>query len=336
VSERATGLPNGTEQEDATVRLLRAAGPRAAMPTPRADRVRSTVRAAWQMRTRRRAIRRRVVLAAALVGAAALVLVAARVAVPDRSAAPFGEPVGVVEQIDGIAAGVQRADVVRVGQWIETGPESRIALRFGREGSVRLDRGSRMRAVSSNVIELSSGALYLDTGQDHGHFEIRTAVGTARDIGTQFEVRLVEDSLRLRVRTGLVELSNRARSMTGRPGTEIMFSPGGAVTRPIAAHGSEWAWVSRVAPPLEMEGLPLATLLERVAREHGWTVEYHDSAIAREAETIVLHGSVNGLAPHEAVEVAIATSGLQHRLSGGLLVVSRANAREADERGIER
>jgi ferric-dicitrate binding protein FerR (iron transport regulator) len=187
--------------------------------------------------------------------------------------------------------------------------------------------------LSPGVIELASGAVYLDTDREDGSVEIRTPLGKARDIGTQFEVRLADHSLRLRIRTGVVELSDRTRSISGRAGTEITLTPTDTVTRPIAPNGPEWAWVSRVSPPLHMDGVPLAAFLARVAREQGWTVEYGDAALAREAETIVLHGSASDLAPHDAAEVAITTSGLRYRLERGTLVILRSEPTQADEQG---
>ena len=64
--------------------------------------------------------------------------------------------------------------------------------------------------------------------------------------------------------------------------------------------------------------------LTYLAREHGWALHYADPELAREAATIILHGSVRGLSPQEALAVAITTSGLRHRLERGELVVLRA------------
>jgi ferric-dicitrate binding protein FerR (iron transport regulator) len=313
------------DDETTTVQLLRAAGPRPRVSSERVARVRSAVHGAWQARQHRLVLRRRIAVAALLGGALALVLFTARTALFDREM-KLGEAVAVVEEVHGPTPGVERADTVRVGQWIETGGASRLALRFGRDTSVRLDVESRMRPLSSRIIEVSSGAIYVDT-EDHGSLEIRTPFGVARDVGTQFEVRLAEQSLRLRVRAGLVELHDGARTIAARPGTEVTLGPSGAVTRPFAASDPEWAWVNRVAVPLEMEGLTLATFLARLARGQGWTVEYRDAEVSRRAQAIVLHGSVSGLSPHEAVEVAVATSGLRHRLSGGSLLVFGADSR---------
>lgn len=322
-------LPSELEEEDVTVRLLHEAHPRAAVSTARAERVRSAVREAWHAETRRRASRRRVAIALSL--AAALVLIVAGRGTFVERTVSLGDPVATIEQLDG-ASSRQRNGRVRIGEWIETGAESRIGLRFGDGTSVRVDTQSRVRALSPAVIELSAGAVYVDTGSERRAFEVRTSLATARDIGTQFELRLIGDSLRLRVRTGIVELTNGARTVSGRARTEITLSANGAVSRPIAAHGAEWSWTTRVSPLLEMEGMSLASFLERVAREQGWTVEHRDPATARDAERIILHGSVSGLTPHEAVEVAIATSGLRHQFEGGSLVVLREDARAAGDR----
>jgi hypothetical protein len=324
--------------EDRTARLVRMAGPRSTVPPTRAERVRSTVYAQWQVNCHRRAVRRWILSVVLVVATTAvLVLMLGRLALVDRPVVPSGEPVALVEQIDGIprrvsdapdapqGAGLSRNDAVRTGEWIVTDARARVALRFFDGTSVRLDIGSRARPLSAGVIELATGAVYVDTGQESGRFEVRTELATARDVGTQFEVRVVDRTLRLRVRTGLVELSDGVRSVSGRGGTEVSLSAAGAVSRPIAVHGSEWDWTARVLPPLAIEGLALSTFLERIAREHGWALRYADSTLARDASGITLHGSVNGLAPHEAVEVAVATSGLRHRFERGELVVFRAS-----------
>jgi hypothetical protein len=95
------------------------------------------------------------------------------------------------------------------------------------------------------------------------------------------------------------------------------------VTRPIAPSGPEWEWAAAVAPSPQFEGVTLATFLDRIASEHGWVLSYADTALAGEAARIVLHGSVDGLPPRKAIDVAIATSGLVHQFNDGELSVSR-------------
>jgi ferric-dicitrate binding protein FerR (iron transport regulator) len=263
-----------------------------------------------------------VLIASALVVAASTAVVYVRFAQIDRLAVPVGETVAVVEQIDGSVA-LARNQTIRVGEWVTTDSGARVALRFSDGTSVRLDVGSRVRPRATNVIELAAGAVYVDTERESGYFEVHTGMATARDLGTQFEVRMLDRAVRLRVRTGVVELNNRTRSVSGRAGTEITLSESGAESRPIASHGSEWDWTAHVSPPVNMEGMSTAAFLEHVAREHGLAVQYADPALAREAHEIILHGSVDGLVPLEMINTAVVASGLQHRFDGGTLLVLR-------------
>jgi ferric-dicitrate binding protein FerR (iron transport regulator) len=181
--------------------------------------------------------------------------------------------------------------------------------------------------IAPRAVELSSGAVYVDTGSTSSQFEIHTAVGTARDVGTQFEARLIGARLRARVRTGVVELSDRSRTVTGHAGTEILFSSTEVESRPFLPYGPEWNWTAEASPPIEIEGLSLSTYLDRLARERGWTVQYADPRLARDASGIILHGSVARLTATEALDVAIGTSGLAYRLDDGRLVVFRETPR---------
>jgi ferric-dicitrate binding protein FerR (iron transport regulator) len=324
-----------TAEEAAMMQLLRVSGARPAMPAFREARMRAAVYSRWQLDRRRRIARSRVLIASlSLASAAALVVILARALPP----AALGDVVATVEQIDGsprrvrsttdggIAEDLAASDPVRAGEWLETDARARVALRFADGTSVRLDVGSRVRPVSAGVIELSAGGIYVDTGRESGRFEVRTPVATARDIGTQFELRLIDRALRLRVRTGVVELRDGARSVAGRGGTEVTFSDAGAVSRPIAAHGADWDWTAAISPVPAIEGLALSSFLESLSREHGWTLVYGDPALARDAAGIVLHGSVEGLSPRDALDVTLRTSGLKYRLVNGELAVFRPAA----------
>jgi ferric-dicitrate binding protein FerR (iron transport regulator) len=329
--------PRADDSDAETIRLLRLAGTRTSVPTAPAARVRAAVHAEWRATVRRRTARRRIVISLAAVTAAGAWVLMSGTWSPSsrRSATPPGELVAVVEQIDGAPRRTSPAsdelpsqrlsirDDLRVDEWIETDGQSRVALRFPDGTSVRLDVGSRARLLSRRAIELSGGAVYVDTGRESGRFEVRTATATARDVGTQFEVRLVDRAVRLRVRSGVVELADAARSVTGQGGTEITWSATAIASRDFAPYGDEWNWIGRVSSPLDIEGVALADFLARTGRELGWAIRYADAALAEEAAGIRLHGSVNGLSLREAIEVAITTSGLQHRIESGSLVVLR-------------
>jgi hypothetical protein len=272
-----------------------------------------------------------------LAAAAALIMIVSRI---DHDSAPAREPAAAawIAMISGPHGDTRRVEsserarplavgaTVHIGDTIETGGAGRLAMRLADGTSLRLDSSSRARLDGPRAVDLSSGAVYVDTGGAAG-LEIRTPYGIARDIGTQFEVRLVAARLRLRVRTGAVELRNGSRTVTGHSGTEILFSATEAESRSFAPYGPEWRWMTEVSPPIDIEGVPLSIYLDRLAREQGWSVEYADSSLARDAGGIILHGSVAGLAPGDALNVAIGTSGLGYRLDNGRLVVTRETSR---------
>lgn len=309
--------------EDATTRLLGMASPRPAVPTDRTERVRRAVRLEWQAGASRRAARRRAILIASILAAAAAVIFAFRLSAPRDMATPVAAvTVATVERVDG-RINLSANDSVRTGDWVETGATGRAALRLRDGTSARLDKESRARLISPRVIELSSGAVYVDTGSSSSGIEVRTPFGIAHDIGTQFEVRLRGASLEIRVRTGTVELRHAGGSIAAAAGTEVILASGQPTSRAVERTAGEWAWAAGIAAPFPIEGRPLAAFLDHVSREQGWTLRYADASLADRAHGIVLHGSIEGLQPRDQLTVTLASSGLAYRLEGGHLTVFR-------------
>jgi ferric-dicitrate binding protein FerR (iron transport regulator) len=181
-----------------------------------------------------------------------------------------------------------------------------------------------VRVTGRDAFELTAGAAYVSTAAGATEFVISTPMGTLRDRGTQFEVRLAASSLRVRVRTGHVEIQRGNDVVQTAAGTETTVTQEGIASRAVPVYGPAWAWTVRLAPPFDIENKPLSAFLDYAAREQGWTIRYSDASLAREASTILLHGSVSGLQPEEAVAVAVTTSGLKYRLRDGELFVFRS------------
>jgi hypothetical protein len=144
-------------------------------------------------------------------------------------------------------------------------------------------------------------------------------------VGTQFELRLQPDSLNIRVREGevsvVVDGGNTRR--TSRAGEALFISRDRPDVRSrIATSGSEWDWVTTIAQPFTLEGATVSAFLEWVSREQGWRWEYADAATGRRAERAVLHGSIEGLTPEEALAAVLPASGLTSRRDGDRLIVS--------------
>ena len=96
----------------------------------------------------------------------------------------------------------------------------------------------------------------------------------------------------------------------------------GKLTRGVVPfHGHPWQWVQEIAPTFEIEGRTLGEFLAWMERETGWQVRWRESAAARQALANVLHGSVEGLPPEQALAAVLPTCGLAHRIDDGTVVV---------------
>ncbi len=329
------------DQEDPTVRILL----RITSGTwPGEGVAGERVRAHWRSVIVARRRRRRVQAAALAAALGGLLVLAGTLWLPAPTPSGFpGGPVASIELIVPLlppgapgapspllrvgsrtaAAGTE----VTSGDAVETSPQALVALRAGAT-SIRLDAATRLRLLPGRRIELERGAVYLDTppgGAHAGGFEVLTAAGTFRELGTQFEVRAEGKAVRIRVREGAIEF-RAANGGTRRveASHELLAEPLVAATvRPTASTGPGWEWAARAAPRPPLGDATLAELLAWVSRETGSEITYvheEDSVMARSA---VLHGPLEGLDPVSALAVALPTCGLEGRFVEGRLVIDR-------------
>jgi ferric-dicitrate binding protein FerR (iron transport regulator) len=216
---------------------------------------------------------------------------------------------------------------IRAGDRFETIDGSRAAFEMPGGLSVRLDRDTTTRLDSASRLILERGAVYIDAGPGAGDsvFNIDTSFGSVRHTGTQFEVRVDESALRVRVREGSVAVDAAGQRWASRAGEGLILARGRPPERhAIALSGPEWSWVSELAQPFRLEGATAPAFLEWVSREQGWRWEYDTPSLRARVERIVLHGSIEGLTPEEALAAVLPTCGLTSRREGARLIVSAA------------
>lgn len=307
------------EDDDALAELLRMAASAPAISADRSARVRNAVRRAWEAQVAVRKERRRLrffIAGPALAAAAALTI-----AVALWSPSPRPSPA----RPGAVARSLLNGAVVGAGEVLQTGPSNRDALQLTGGASLRLDRVTRVRFQSERVVELLAGAAYVDRGHRGPAIEIRTAFGAARDIGTQFEARVVSGRFRVRVRSGTVEMRTDRERAEAAAGNELTASLDGTISRStVAVHGLEWDWTAAALPPFDIEGRSLDEFLRHVSREHGWTLRFSSADVERAALRTVLHGSIAGLTPDESLATVVPASGLRYRLRDGTLTLSGA------------
>lgn len=333
--------------------LIETAGARPEVPREDLDAIVAAARVEWRQRWGREAERRpplgsgrRWVAAAALV--AATLAVAMGLAGWWRSSRGGAEAPAVVARVERVTGPVRLAaaegaprelaagDPVPAGATVETGgaelgPRGRVSLRLASGATVRLDAETRLRLASAQGLELDLGAVYVDTGTAEPGgvaLEVRTPLGEARDVGTQFTVRAEggeHGTVRVQVRDGAVELARGRSIYRAGPGDELVIRGDGSVERrEVSRYGRDWEWVIAAAPLFELEGRTLRELLDWVSRETGWRVLFEDDALAASADGIVLHGSLGDLRADQAAFTVLPGAGLEAELGGGVLVVRRS------------
>ena len=318
------------DASDPIADLLRLTGPRPPAPDDRAERVRHAVRAEWRAavagpRRRVARVRRLAALAAVLAVAVAIPLV--------RGWRPFPPPApGFAARVEVGNSALRAGETLPSGALVETAGADRLALRLASGHSVRLDTDSRARLVSPVILELLGGAIYIDSGgpagpsaPPHPPIDIRTPAGIVREIGTQFEVRLIDAAVRVRVREGSVALRRPAGPLAVRAGRELTVGADGNARDLLLAEPGAWEWTGEVVPMMAIDGRTLGEFLAWFSRERGLTIRYADAGLAASAPGIRLSGSIEGMTLDEALASVLSISGLGHRLDGPILTVDRAS-----------
>jgi ferric-dicitrate binding protein FerR (iron transport regulator) len=300
-----------SNSDDAIAALVRLAGRRPPVPEDAARRVRDAVHDEWMDAIGRRR-RTRWIGSAAAVAAAAIIIVVLRMMPGSPSPQPL--PRRMV-----VAGGQTNGAVIYANDVYEIANGNTASLAWG-NATLRLDGGTRVRIASPTELTLDRGAVYVDS--NHSGVVIRTPIGSVRDIGTQFEVRMAADRMRVRVREGRVDLQHGGATHSAEAGVELDADARGGVTQhSIAKSGAEWEWIVRAAPPIHLDGRTLSEVVASVTRDEGVKAVWFDET-ARNAASMRLHGDVP-LTPEEALDTALVASGLTSRTDGDRLIIKR-------------
>lgn len=313
--------PDEFTSEDAEIAaLLREVGPRAE-PTDAAMReVEAAVRAEWQQVV---AVRKRRMHAWVATAAVCVVSISAFFGLQQL----WVEPVELASlaHADGIvfiAHGDADWQRVVTGQRISTGDrirsEGHAALELDTGLAVRIDRGTSLAVVARDRLALNEGAVYVDSspgakaGDLSDDLVIATHVGDVRHLGTQYQVRSHPDSIEISVREGRVIIQGEGGQHLAAAGERLDISTHGAVARSqIPTHDPSWAWANEAAPAFVIENQSLAAFLKWAARETGRPLKYESTQAESAAATVILHGSIDGLALSIAIDSVLATTPLR-------------------------
>lgn len=325
--------------------VLKSAGAREKPPAAVERAVREGLRAEWRtmVSERRGANRGRIGMALAAGLAVAAVATWLALPRPDDSAEPVGRVAIAAKglRVDtGFFTGWKPAvsgQSLVAGDRVKSDATGSGALALPGGATARLDRRTRVTLASADKLILERGGLYIDGGPGPAaatELAVKTASGTVRHVGTQYEVRLIGSGVRLRVREGRVEWKSKAGPVAeGRGGEQLTIARDGSVAREATPlYGESWAWIDAATPGIELDGLRLVDFLDWAARELGREVRFDRPETEREAASIILHGSVSGLTAEQALAAVLATTRVSASITDGQIVVteSKAPARAAD------
>lgn len=210
------------------------------------------------------------------------------------------------------------------GSRVRTKAAGRLGLTLSGGESLRLAAETEVMLDAPGRLYVQSGTIYVDSGERPAaaRIEVVTPAGTARDLGTQFELHVEGAALRLRVREGLVMLDRGGRSLTGRAGDQLTIDGLDGVTRTsISRTDPAWQWAEGIASMPDMDGKPASALITWVARETGRRLLYESPLVEQRAAAVILHGDIRHLAPLEALEAMLATTDLMVELSGDTMEI---------------
>ena len=316
-------------KNDPSEKLIQATGPRPAVPEETARKVRAAVHRHWRdtVEQNRRPNRVRTVITLA---AAAIILLAVSLGVWNlfRPAGDSRSPF-VVQAVSGTTS-LAVGDTLEFGSDLTTPADGGLAIGAGPGQSVRLDSGTTVRLLASDSLTLSRGAVYVDsrsTGENSlPALTIGTLLGDFREIGTQFEIRLSEDTVRARVREGRITVEHAGEDLQVVAGQEMEINYRGELQHgTIDPASSEWGWIGELAPMMEIEGRPVGEFLDWIARERGLQLTFEDPALYVTAAETGLNGSIDGMSLDQALEAVLPTCGMTHHIQNGTLTLLRAD-----------
>ena len=199
---------------------------------------------------------------------------------------------------------------------LKTGATDRAGLLLQNGTSVRLAPDTIIELVAASTLRLDRGTVYIDSGEDLAtSIELITPVGIARDVGTQFEARYMENQYRLRIREGKVSLATEDQQLNAKAGEELYLDAGGHVNlRQLASNDQDWLWVEELAPVPELDGQSLTILLNWVSRETGRSIVFASDDIETQAAETILHGSVSKMNPLDTLSAMLSTTDLRYLL----------------------
>jgi ferric-dicitrate binding protein FerR (iron transport regulator) len=218
---------------------------------------------------------------------------------------------------------LRTGDVLRAGDRLTARGPVLVTLMSG--GTLRIAAGSTLAVTGAAELSLERGLIYLDIPPRTlaaNPFRVTTSAGVIEHVGTEFEIKSDDQTVRVRVREGRIRFLGAGGAVVADAGTELLAVPGKTLLRrSIATYGGDWIWTASLAPTYEIEGRPLIGFLTWVSRELGRPLDFADANARQIAGRTILHGSIHNQAPIDAMSNVLATTSLTYEIRGDTIWV---------------
>lgn len=298
--------------------LLQKVGARPQPSDAAVRQAREKVHAAWQSEVNARRRQRRSfggwATAAGVFLAVGLGLFLAQNPAPDTSSGHLAhhvneiayQPSGTGEwlPVDGVAQ-------FAAGDRLRSGADSYAMVELADGITVRMDAASELELGAGQELYLEEGAVYVDA-PGASTVVVETPLGSARDIGTRFEVRMFDDAWRVQVREGIVLMDDHQQGAARAVAGERLLASGDELQRQaIGTTDVSWQWTHQAASPMTIEGSTLGSYLAWWGRESGVEVGYSKPIDAAIADQTRLHGDLDGLSMEQGFRAVVAGAGFR-------------------------
>jgi hypothetical protein len=88
-----------------------------------------------------------------------------------------------------------------------------------------------------------------------------------------------------------------------------------------------WEWTHAISPSFDIEGRSLYDSVEWLGHEAGLKIQYANDGVLARAQSVRVHGSIEGLATRDALAAVLTGSGFQFELDSGHVRILAAEAR---------
>ncbi|NNE05586.1 MAG: hypothetical protein HKN15_07685, partial [Xanthomonadales bacterium] len=188
------------------------------------------------------------------------------------------------------------------------------------------DSSTDIRIVSASRLALRAGAIFVDSdfAEPQASIQVQTPLGVASDIGTRFQVRLLDDVLIVGVADGLVKVArdDGPSHAVDRGYSLALDAAGGAQKSELDDTSQDWAWVDTIVPEFNIEGATLEQYLRWYAHERGLELQWSDRESQINARNTGLSGSIQGADLDESLELVKRIAPFRHEVTGDRLLVA--------------